>query len=211
MNFGEKLKQIRFSMDLTQDDLAQILGTTKQVISRYELGQRTPKVDVVQEYARRLNIPVEVLTDDLRSVSSFSYKLGYESKAINVYGTIRAGIPTEMIEDIIDTEELPSSMFVGGKDYFGLKVRGDSMSPVYLENDTVIVLKQESCESGNDCIVSINGEDATLKRVRLQEDGAIILQPVNKDYSPRVFSLQQIEELPVKILGVVVEIRRKTI
>ena len=61
-NFGENLRQIRFSRGMTQDELAALLGTTKQVISRYENGQRIPKISTANEWAKILNVPISELT-----------------------------------------------------------------------------------------------------------------------------------------------------
>jgi len=62
--FGEKLKQIRQEKNLSQEDFANLLGTSKQVISRYETGQRTPKITIAQQYADKLNVPLSFLIDD---------------------------------------------------------------------------------------------------------------------------------------------------
>ena len=140
------------------------------------------------------------------------------SALVFVYGTIPAGIPLECVEDIIDTEEIPSSMLKGGKKYFGLKVKGNSMNPDYLDGDTLILLKQDDCESGDDCVVMVNGNDGTFKRVfKNKEQKTITLQPLNTNldengkplYEPITFTNEQILGLPVRILGVVEEIRRK--
>lgn len=56
--FGERLKAYRDERDMSQQDLADILGTTKQVLSRYETGQRDPKLTTVSEYASKLNLPI---------------------------------------------------------------------------------------------------------------------------------------------------------
>ena len=82
------------------------------------------------------------------------------------------------------------------------------MFPEYLDGDTLILLKQDNCESGDDCVVMVNGNDGTFKRVFKNENG-IILQPLNNQYSPMPYTNKEIEELPVRILGVVEEIRRK--
>lgn len=128
--------------------------------------------------------------------------------SIPIYGTIPAGIPMEMIEDIIDYEELSPNMFTGDKEYFGLKIKGDSMSPDYLDGDVIILQKADDCENGEDCVVSINGTEATFKRVRKNKTG-ISLYPLNNKYSPRDYTNEEIESLPVKILGVFEELRRK--
>ena len=62
--FGEKLKQIRRTHDWSQEELANVLGTSKQVISRYENNQRTPKITTAQQYADILQIPLKYLIDE---------------------------------------------------------------------------------------------------------------------------------------------------
>lgn len=131
-----------------------------------------------------------------------------DSAVVFVYGSIPAGVPMECIEDIIDTEEIPVDMLRGGKQYFGLKVKGNSMEPDYLDGDTLILEKADDCESGDDCVVMVNGNDGTFKRIFKNENG-IILQPLNSQYAPLVFSNEQIENLPVRVIGIVEEIRRK--
>lgn len=128
---------------------------------------------------------------------------------IPVIGSIPAGIPVEAIEDIIDWEEIPESMLAGDKEYFALEVKGDSMWPAYLPGDIVIVQKQPCCESGDVCVVYVNGYDATLKQVKVDEDGSVSLIPQNPEYPPRTYSPEEVQSLPVTICGVVVELRRK--
>lgn len=88
------------------------------------------------------------------------------------------------------------------------KLNGDSMEPYYVEKDILVLRKDDTCESGDDCAIMVNGNDATFKRVVKSESG-IILQPLNNKYPPIVYTNKDIEELPVKILGVVEEFRRK--
>ena len=82
------------------------------------------------------------------------------------------------------------------------------MMPEYLDGDTIILEKVDDCESGQDCVVMVNGQDGTFKRVFKNETG-IILQPLNPTFSPMVYSNEDIEKLPIKIIGKVVELRRK--
>ena len=82
------------------------------------------------------------------------------------------------------------------------------MEPDYLDGDVIIFQKQDDCENGDDCVVMVNGNDGTFKRVFKNENG-IILQPLNNKYQPMIYSNEQIETLPVKILGVFEELRRK--
>lgn len=125
-----------------------------------------------------------------------------------IYGTIPAGIPMECIEDVIDTEEIDADMLKGGKEYFGLRIKGNSMYPEYLDKDTIILEKVDDVESGSDAVVMVNGNDGTFKRVFKNENG-IILQPLNPAFQPMIYTNEQIATLPVKVIGKVVELRRK--
>ena len=129
--------------------------------------------------------------------------------SVPVLGSIPAGIPLEAIEDIVDYEEIPSKMTTGGREYFALIVKGDSMWPVFLPGDVVIVRKSTTCDSGDICVVFVNSDDATLKQVIRNSDGSLTLQPKNPSYPPKTFDAETISNLPVTIAGVVVELRRK--
>ena len=92
------------------------------------------------------------------------------------------------------------------------------MEPDYLDGDTIILEKVEDCESGTDCVVMVNGNDGTFKRViKNEENQTIRLQPLNTSldengmplYEPITFTKEQIKSLPVRIIGKVVELRRK--
>lgn len=188
---------------------------TKPLLSNYQNGNYEAKQDNVYALSLILNVDEAWLMGaDVPMERNFDKNIqGMEKKSeygatVLVYGSIPAGMPIELIEDIVDTEEIPADMLKGGKQYIGVKVKGDSMYPEYLDGDTLIVLVQPDCESGDDCIVMVNGNEGTFKRVFKSENG-IVLQPLNNQYAPMPYSNEQIEQLPVRILGVVEEIRRK--
>jgi len=64
MTFGDKLRTLRVEKNMSQEKLADLLGTSKQVISRYENNQRTPKITVVDEYAKKMNVDINYLLDN---------------------------------------------------------------------------------------------------------------------------------------------------
>lgn len=204
MNMGERLKELRLLKGATQEDVGKVIFVSKATIMKYEKGLvENLKRSSIEKLAKYFNVAPSYLMcmDDDKSICN-------SSAVVLVYGTIPAGIPMECIEDIIDTEEISADMLKGGKEYFGLKIKGNSMSPEYLDGDTLILEKVENCENGQDCVVMVNGDDGTFKRVFKNENG-IILQPLNSEYQPMVYSNEQIEKLPVKIIGKVVELRRK--
>lgn len=197
------LKSARKAIGLTQAEVAAHVGITQNAYSYWE----NDKVKIDHESLTKLSKLFGVTIDYLTGISERPQE---GIVKIPVLGTIPAGIPLEAIEDILDYEEIPQALVSGGKEYFALEVKGDSMWPDYLPGDVVIVRKQPTCTSGDDCIVYINGYDATLKQVKLNDtDHSLTTVPRNQSYPPRTFTQEEIQTLPVTIAGVVVELRRK--
>ena len=126
---------------------------------------------------------------------------------IPVLGRVAAGVPIEMIEDVLDYEEITEDMAKHGE-YFALKIQGDSMTPRIWNNDVVIVRQQDDAENGDIVIAAINGDDAVCKRLQKYNDG-IALISLNPVYDPIYLKKDEIDEKPVRILGKVVELRGK--
>ena len=124
---------------------------------------------------------------------------------IPVVGSVAAGTPIFAEENYIGSEEISEELASTGE-FFGLKIKGDSMSPRIMEGDTVIVRKQDDAESGDIVIVLINGDSATYKRLMKYQEG-ISLISFNPAYEPMTFSNKDIMEKPVRIIGKVVENR----
>lgn len=225
MLLGDIIKQYREEHQMSLQDFADLIGTSRSYIHMLEKNVNpstnkpiSPSIETLKSLAKAMNMDLETLLKQLNDEQNIyldenEYKKQFTNNTSNsavvfVYGTIPAGIPMECIEDIIDTEEISADMLKGDKQYFGLKIKGNSMEPEYLDGDTIILEKTEDCESGDDAVVMVNGDDGTFKRV-FKNDNGIILQPLNPAYAPLVFTNEDIEKLPVRILGVVVEIRRK--
>lgn len=144
---------------------------------------------------------------------SVGYLLGEEEKKkkvgvkIPVYGNVAAGIPIEAWEDILDYEEIDEDMAQYGE-YFALKIKGDSMEPKISDGDVVIVACQSDVDSGQIAIVLVNGNEATCKKIKKTPEGVYLIS-TNPEYDPMFFNNKEIEELPIRILGRVVELRAK--
>lgn len=200
--FSKNLNKYMEINGKNQIDIINDLGFNKSAVSTWCNGTRLPRMDKVDALARYFNINRSDLIEEHDDYSNKSFK----PNRIPVLGSVPAGVPIEAIEDVIDWEDIPMDWLRGGKEYFALKVQGDSMFPKYIEGDTIIVRKECDCESGQDCIVYVNGYDATLKKVIKKKD-CIILQPLNPAYDPKVYNYND-EFNPISIAGVVVEIRR---
>ena len=200
------VKELRERAGMQQKEVAIAAGVSRPTVSEWEHQKKDPSGERLLRLARLFNVDPGII---------LGYRIGDEDIQTNdgalripVLGSIPAGIPIEAIEDIIDWEEIPIDWARGDKQFFALQVKGLSMYPEYRDGDIIVLRKQETAESGQDCAVSVNGEEATFKRFR-RTDSGIVLQALNPDFEPLIFSEKQIKELPVRIIGVVVELRRK--
>lgn len=187
-----------------QKEIAADLGISPTTFNTWCVGKIMPRMGKVQAIADYFGIGKSDLIDDKSNLYGKKTRKGI---VINVLGQVAAGIPIEAIEDIIDTEEITEEMAKTGN-FFGLKIRGDSMAPRMCEGDVVIVRQQNDAESGDIVIATVNGDTATCKRLRKYRDG-IELVSNNPSYEPMFFSNKEIENKPVKIIGKVVELRGK--
>ena len=159
----------------------------------------TISLDTIESICNAININIDTIINEKKITSK---------KKIPVLGTIPAGIPIEAIEDIIDYEEISEEMAKKGE-YFALKVKGNSMNPTIADGDIVIVKQQNDAESGKICVVMIDGQDATLKEIKKETNGIWILpHNPNSEFKPTFYTNKEITEIPIKILGIAVEIRR---
>jgi repressor LexA len=205
--FKKNIKYLRDSRNMTQSELAKAMGyKASATISKWEREGFRPKATELEKLASIFNVSVEdLLYTDLQRGKNPDTAI-QAAVRINVLGSVPAGIPVEAVEDICGFEDIPAEWLLGGREYFALRVDGDSMYPKYESGDIVIVRKQPDCENGQDAVVYVNGDNATLKRIYKQETG-ILLQPLNPAYEPHTYRYDDLEH-PVTIAGVVVEIRR---
>lgn len=211
-DFKSRLKELRTQMGISQEKLADMLGITKPAVSHYERGIRKPDLDMLTALCDIFNVSSDYLVGNtdvtLRFLNSSDIgRLANGSVRIPVLGYVAAGIPIDAIEDIVDWEEITTSMAANGK-YFGLRIKGSSMEPRIVEGDTVIVRSQSDADSGDVVIVQVNGDQATCKRLAKYASG-ISLISFNPVYAPMNFTNEEIEALPVTIIGKVVENRQK--
>lgn len=126
---------------------------------------------------------------------------------IPVLGRVSAGVPVEALQEVLDYEEITRAMAAQGE-HFALQIKGDSMLPRIANGDVVIVRKQDYAETGDTVVVLVNGEEATVKKIRKGVDG-IALIPNNPSFEPLFYTNREAETLPVVIIGKVVELRGK--
>lgn len=199
---ARNIKRLMSLKGKDRNDICKDLGFKYTTFTDWINANTYPRIDKIELMANYFGVSkAELVEEHINTPPSKGVK-------INVLGRVAAGLPIEAIENIIDTEEISEEMARTGE-FFGLQIKGDSMEPRIYENDVVIVRKQEDAESGDIVIALVNGNDATCKRL-IKYAGGISLVALNSaKYEPLMFSNEEIENTPVKIIGKVIELRGK--
>lgn len=209
MNFRTRLKQLRNEKKINQRELANFLKVAPSTISMYESGQREPNFEVLESLADFFNVDLNYLLGKSDKTTKLMIEDSQPPQGLKipVLGTVAAGIPISAVEDILDYEEVPQSWENQGE-FFGLRIKGDSMKPDINDGDTVIVRQQSTANNGDVVIALVNGDDATCKKFEKLDNGIMLISN-NSEYSPMYFSNEEVLTKPVVIIGRVVELRRK--
>lgn len=207
MSFGAKLKSCRKNMSLSQKEFGQKIGVAESTVSLYESNKRFPDAGILKKISSLFGVSIDYLLGN-SSNKSPDQKAGGRSVRIPVLGRVVAGIPIDAIEEILDWEEIPREMAATGE-FFALQVKGDSMLPTLKDGDVVIVKKQSTVDSGDIAIVLVNGNEATIKEVKESPAGITLIGHNVAVFTPHFYSNKEIEELPVRVIGKAVEVRRK--
>ena len=205
MEFGDILKHLRKERGLSQEELAALLGTTKQVISRYETKQRVPRLSVVSQFAERLGVPLSMLSGSTEERREITRENGV--RRVPVLGGAACGEPIYKPGDGTEYVTIEEDVVCD----FALIAQGDSMTGDRIHSgDVVFIRRQDNVRDGEIAAIAIDNE-LTLKRVRrlCGPDGRIAftqLMPSNPSYAPIDIGGED-ETRCVKILGKAVAVR----
>lgn len=201
---ASNIKYYMSKYDIDRNKLCADLGLKYMTVSDWINAKSYPRIDKIEMLANYFGVKKSDLVEQKADQNDTQ-----PSKAVKipVLGDVAAGIPIEAIEDIIDYEEIDEDLARRGE-FFGLRIKGNSMSPRIQNGDVVIVRVQPDADSGDIVIAKVNGDDACCKKLLKHNDGITLLS-FNQDYEPLSFNKQDIVSLPVSIIGKVVELRGK--
>lgn len=215
---GDRLKSCRLRRNLSLEEVAKQINTTSHQLSLWESGHDfNLDFETTLKLSEFYNVDFNWLTGGntyKKSNASQELKGAISLSELNqteipVLGKVKAGYDYLANENVIGHVYLdfkPSDP----ENYYALQIIGDSMEPLFSEGDIAIVHKQDDFESGNTCIILVNGDEATVKKVIKKENG-IELIAMNPYYPPRPFTRDEMNEIPVRVIGRVIEARRKKI
>ena len=211
---GKYLEISRKQKGLSTYDVNRLTKISQSYISLIEKGKRKASAVILKTLAPVYDLDyidlyekagyIDLIEDEKKDMMK---KIGaiplsdIDTVKIPILGKVKAGYDYLAQENIIDY----IAFKIDGSDkenYYALNVVGDSMEPLFDDGDTVIVHKQDDFKNGDNCVVLINGNEATIKKVYKGTTG-IKLQAVNPYYPPKIFTEEEIKDLPVKVIGVV--------
>ncbi len=206
MTTGERIKMLRKKHNMTQEELGAKIGVQKAAIQKYEKGTvKNIKRDSLIKLAKCLDTTPEFLLGWDETPSNI-IPIEEEFVMIPVVGRVAAGLSCFAETNIVDYEPVTKSTIIDGEQYAFLRVIGDSMYPVFMEGDLVLVRCQSAVDSGRYAVVTIDEEDGVIKKIVYGKD-FIELQSINPMYPPRRFEKE--EMMRIRVFGVVKEIKRK--
>lgn len=224
MSIYDKIKQLCKEKGVTVTGTEKELGFSRGSLCK--IDKNKPSSEKLQKLADYFGVQLEYLTGasefktKKEMLQHFDNKSNFDvikgqmidvqenTTRIKVLGKVAAGVPRHMQDEYVIGYEDVSNDMIKDDTVFGLEINGDSMSPRILKGDIVIVREQNDAESGDVVIVTINGDEATCKRLMKYADG-ISLISFNQAYEPMTFSNKEIEEKPVRIIGKVIENRSR--
>lgn len=197
--FIQKLDALIDAHDLTYKELERKLGIANGYFGKLRDRGTFPTIAKIDQFAEYFHV-------------SRDFFIGTESPSgsgvkIPLLGKVAAGIPIEAAENLIGEEEIPQKLASTG-DFFALLIKGDSMSPDIQNGDKIIVRQQPEVECGQIAVVLVNGHDAVCKEYKRIDNGIMLISR-NPNYAPMVFTSEEIETKPVRIIGRVIEVRRE--
>lgn len=222
MFLGEIIFKYRTESNLSQRDFAKKAGFSHSYVAMLEknIDARTgkpisPTFETIKNVSKAINISIDDILKMLDDEQEFIInkklpkidELGNPVIEIPILGIVKAGYDYLAQENWIGKIDVDKKL-ADGNELFALKVKGDSMSPVLIEDDIVIVKKQDDFENGDIVVALINGDESTIKKGKKNEN-SILLQPLNTNYEPLIFTKEEMESIPVTIIGIVKQLKRE--
>lgn len=211
---GKLIYDRRTELGITQKEVADFVGVSEATVSRWESGHidnmRRDRIAALSKILRLSPLAIMGIDDtDLSTRLPNMVPIDARTFRVPIVGRVAAGRPIVADEEIIGYEYIDNKYSKDGHEYFGLRIVGKSMEPTIMDGDIVIVRRQSYVENGEIAIVLIDGEEATAKEVKESADGITLIGHNTAVYTPHFYSAQEVKNLPVQIIGRVVQSIRK--
>lgn len=179
--------------------MCEALGVKYTTLTDWVNGKTYPRIDKIELMANYFGIKKSDLVEDRVKLPPDAIPfVPRPTISIPIVGVVNCGMPLLAEDNIEGYHETPADDITTGETYFWLRAKGDSMANIGIhEGDLLLIRQQNDVDSGDIAVVSINGNDATLKRV-IKKQNAIVLQPENPAYEMKIFVGKEMEEVHIR-------------
>lgn len=203
MSFGTSLKKIRQDNNLTQEELAKKINTSRSNIANYENDKNMPSIDILEKLSEIFNCSIDYL---LGKSDARMPDLKDKLFLIPIVGKVAAGQPilaNENIEGYLPIDPLMYNL-TSPNGFFFLKIQGESMNKLIKNGSYALIKKQDYAENGDVIVAIVNGDnEATIKRYKQLNEQFIMLEPVSEDSSFQPITID-LKNTKFSIIGKVV-------
>ncbi len=199
---ARNLRRYMDQKEVSRKDICEALGLSYMTVSDWINGKTYPRIDKIEMLANYFGVSKADLVEE-RNPRLPVHPSPYGHYRIPVLTTVAAGKPIYAEEDIIEWIDYDKDP---GDHIRACRIEGNSMIPRIQDGDTIIFNTELGWEDGDVVVATVNGDHATCKRIRRYTDGIALLSD-NTDIKPMYYSKQEVEDLPVKIIGRVMEVR----
>lgn len=211
---GARLNEIRREAGLSLSDVADRLSrefganTNKGMISKYENGIHEPSASTIYCLSRIFGVSPDYIMCRTEEKYEAAPSQGAEATGYCVKLFTSLTDRDNGVQDESQTILIPKEWLVGGREYFAYRVKGGRAAPRYFDGDIIIFERKIKTKKEQTALVSVGDAEATLCMITKKRNGKII-KPLDPAYDSHFYSTEEIAEIPVKILGVAVELRRQ--
>lgn len=192
-----KLKDILRERGISTTEFAKGTGISKSTVSEWCNGKYTPRSDKLLKASEYLGVPIDYLLETDAKVEESNKPVRALFELAAGQGCINGSYPTEFTED---EDEEDASWCV---------INGDSMSPELKDGDQVLVKHMTETRPQDMTVIKVDGESSTVKFVEITNTG-VWIRALNKNvFEDKFYTVLDVLTLPIKIIGKVVEVRRR--
>ena len=206
--FAKNLRHYMEQNNKTRTEMCEALGVKYTTFADWVNAKTYPRIDRIEQIANYFGIKKSVLLEEhsLLPVGAIPYQ-ERPTQPIPIVGVVSCGTPLLAEDNIEGYYETSLQDITSGETYFWLRAKGDSMINVGIhEGDLLLIRQQNDVDSGDIAVVSINSDEATLKRI-IKKENAIILQPENPSYETKIFVGE--EMISVHIRGRLMKLEKR--
>ncbi|RXK19052.1 XRE family transcriptional regulator [Macrococcus sp. DPC7161] len=200
---SKNIKRFMKEKNVDRKQLSKDLNVKYTTLSDWINAKTYPRIDKIELMANYFDVSKSDLVESKEDLNALEV---IPVISIPVLAKVSAGQPMYAEENIIDHTFVSKTLIKNGKEYFSLVVSGDSMDKEFKDGDVVIVEKDSYIENGQIAVVQVNGYNATVKRVRFQNDVIMLLpESTNSEHQPQIYT----KDDEITFVGRVVGMNRK--